>query len=266
MNWSVDPVLRSIVEHGLPTPRCDTEIVDDHEASRSEFWMQMLQRHGGGFVQVAVQPDQRKRTASQRRQCVAEETLNEHNLVVEQTIAVEIGLDGIERHRQFRMSVQSVAAIGRIQFGSRRRHALEGIRDVDLALAHAVGCQDAAHEDTAAAAPHAGFYEVARYVVVERPLGEIMQIAQPIDANHGVGRRWSQRARRALATIELVAGAPRAGHGVAVDTVDDAANEEINVKITRRRLQGMTPSISAQLTERQDAATTSSLQLPCAGS
>src|SRR5580704_14862278 len=241
MNRRIDPLLRSVVQHGLPASRRDTEIIDDHKAPGRELWVQMLQRQIGGFVQIAVQPDQRKTTASQRRQSVAEQTLDEHDLVVQQTVAIEIGLDGIERHRQLRMPIQSIAAIGRVYVGLRRRHAFEGIRDIDLARAHAVGGQDAAHEDTAAAAPHAGFYEIPGYIVVERRLGEITQVVEPIDANHGVGRRWSQRARRALAAIELVARAPRTRHRVAVDAIDNAANEEIDVKITRRRFQGMTP-------------------------
>src|SRR5580700_380521 len=245
MNRRIDPLLRSVVQHGLPASRRDTEIVDNRKASGRELWMQMLQRQVGGFVQIAVQPDQRKRAALQRWQSVAEQTLDEHDLIVQQAVAIEIGLDGIERHRQFRMPVQSIAAIGRVQFGLRRRHALEGIRDIDLARAHAVGGQDAAQEDTAAAAPHAGFYEVAGYIVIESRLREITQVMQPVDANHGVGRRWTQRARRALAAIELVAGTPRTRHGVAVDAVDNAANEEIDVKIARRRFQGMTPSIYA---------------------
>src|SRR5580704_17573937 len=245
MNRRIDPLLRSVVQHGLPASRRDTEIIDDHKASGREFWMQMLQRQVGGFVQIAVQPDQRKRAASQRRQSVAEHTLDEHDLVVQQTVTIEIGFDSIEWHRQFRMPVQSIAAIGRVKFWAWRWHALERIRDIDLALAHAVGGQDAAHEDAAAAAPHAGFYEVAGYVVIESGLREITQVMQPVDADHGVCRRWTQRAGRALAAIELVAGAPRTRHGVAVDAVDNAANEEINVKITRRRFQGMTPLVHA---------------------
>jgi hypothetical protein len=76
-------------------------------------------------------------------------------------------------------------------------------------------------------------------------LREITQVMQPIDADHGVGCRWTQRARRTLAAIELVAGAPRARHRVAIDAIDNAANEEIDVKIARRRFQGMTPLIYA---------------------
>src|SRR5580704_10841427 len=71
MNRRIDPLLRSVVQHGLPASRRDTEIVYDHEASRSDLRMQMLQRHECGLIQIAVQPDQRERTASQRRQSVA---------------------------------------------------------------------------------------------------------------------------------------------------------------------------------------------------
>src|ERR1700686_1233366 len=83
MNRRVDLVLRSIVEHRLPASHRDTEIVDDHEAARRELRMQVLQRQVGGFVQIAVQPDQSKRAAPQRWQSVAEQTLDEHDLVVQ---------------------------------------------------------------------------------------------------------------------------------------------------------------------------------------
>src|SRR5580704_16036079 len=67
MNRRIDPLLRSVVQHGLPASRRDAEIVDDHKASGRELWMQMLQRQVGGFVQIAIQPDQRKGAALQRR-------------------------------------------------------------------------------------------------------------------------------------------------------------------------------------------------------
>jgi hypothetical protein len=65
--------------------------------------------------------------------------------------------------------------------------AFKGIRRIDPALAIAIDGQQRAHQNAAAAAPDAGFDEVARNALIKGLAGELRQIAQPLGADHRMG-------------------------------------------------------------------------------
>ena len=115
--------------------------------------------------------------------------MNKDDLLVEQIVACEVSLDLVERNRELVVDAEVAAIIRGIESRPRRRKTGEGVGDISLAIRRGVCRQHAPHQNTASAAPYAGFDEIAGNVAIDRALREVAQIFETVQTNHRVRER-----------------------------------------------------------------------------
>ncbi len=79
-------------------------------------------------------------------------------------------------------------------------HAFKGVRNPHRAPGFAVSLQDGAHENAGAAAPDAGFDQIAGYAPLDRAGNAFLYVFEALESNHGL------RVRRPVLTSRTVVG------------------------------------------------------------
>src|ERR1035438_7513804 len=177
--------------HGVATGRDTPIIVDQTVATGGQLRIQACKRIPCGFVQVAVQANDRKTLRLRDGgQCVAKPAFQKAHLGVEQTVPREILPYLFFRYGKLVKLIECrfslFGGIGGVLVRVRFRYAFKGVRNPHGARGFAVSLQESAHENAGAAAPDAGFDQIAGHAALDRVGNAFLYVFEPLESNHGL--------------------------------------------------------------------------------
>ena len=123
-----------------------------------------------------------------------EPALDKSNLVIEESVSPEIGLNIFSTHGQPDLVVKVAESVQRIPGRIGFRNARERVGEPHLLVTDPAGSEESPHEDCTAAAPHAGFDEVPGNLIFDNSLdtmANVVKALRPIIVSPENGTRSS---------------------------------------------------------------------------
>lgn len=220
-----------------------SKIVDNHETARRDPRVQVLKGKPGGFIHIAVEPQDGNGVERGCGNRVAEPTRNKACSGIEQVVAAKVLLHlfkaDAEILAKFPKRVAFISGKGRrVGF----RQTLKRIEQPHRAMRIAGRSENAAHEDAAATAPNAGFDEVSADLFAQDGEAAACEVIQTLLSHQCFCFGWPVAAILAQRSIE---GQGTQGIFIAfVAAIRDeiaaqAAFQKIEVKRNRRMVGRM---------------------------
>ena len=188
-DWLVDLVLGSEVLHCLAARRIRAVVVHDAVPAERQPGIEVFEALYGGLVQVPVEPYKGPCVPCEGRQRLLEPALDEANVVIEEPVSPEIGLNIFSTDGQPDLVVKVAEPVQRIPGRIGFRNAREGVGEPHLLVTHPMGSQDPPHEDCAASAPHPGLDEVSGNLVFDNSFDTVADVVKALQADHRLARK-----------------------------------------------------------------------------